>query len=439
MVASSSWNAGGSWIEPRDAMKGLYESEITVNGPAKLSQLLPFPACNAPKGANGLPLYYKEIAVLAFQQSPSNTICNAAAVINLSEKMNSDGLLTWDVPAGSWVIARFITSNTGQTLMVPSPNSNGLIIDHLDGNAARSHFRYIIDQILKVRPSLDALRYMEVDSVEVDNQTDWTDSFVAEFRKRRGYDPVPYLPVLKGKSFADPQVTTRFQHDYRKTVSDLWIDGHYAASREILNTYGMQLVAEGGHGGEPRTEPLRSCGVVDITRGEFWNGSQFWVVKEAASAAHIYGRQIVDSESFTGWRHWQDGPLEYKRLADTAFCDGLNRITFHTFAHTPPQEECLETCITQASTLMSTPPGGPKPRPCCPISRGAVISCSRACPWPTYASTMAMMRPTWSLPAGLVPIPSGWTGQPAPIAGGPTRRPPTRSEPVTTMTSLTPM
>ena len=77
--------------------------------------------------------------------------------------------------------------------------------------------------------------------------------------------------------------------------------------------------------------------MVDIPRGEFWNGSQFWVVKEVASAAHIYGRQIVDAESFTGWRHWQDGPLEYKRLADTAFCDGLNRITFHTFAHTPPQ------------------------------------------------------------------------------------------------------
>ena len=121
-------------------MKGLYHSEITVNGPAKLSQVLPFPACNAPKGANGLPLYYKEIAVLAFPQSPNNVIRDTAAVINLSEKMNRDGLLTWDVPAGSWVIARFITSNTGQKLMVPSPNSNGLLIDHLDGNAAREPF-----------------------------------------------------------------------------------------------------------------------------------------------------------------------------------------------------------------------------------------------------------------------------------------------------------
>jgi hypothetical protein len=337
IVASSSWNAGGIWVQPRDAMKGFYHSEITVTGPSKLSQVLPFPACNAPKGADGLPLYHKEIAVLAFPQSPDHVIRDTAAVINLSENMNRDGRLTWDVPPGSWVIARFITSNTGQKLMVPSPNSNGLLIDHLDGNAAETHFQHIIDQLLKTRPSLDALRYMEVDSVEVDDQMDWTDSFVAEFRRRRGYDPLPYLPALKGQSFADPQITPRFQHDYRKTVSDLWIDGHYRRGSEFLNRYGMQLVAEAGHGGEPRTEPLRACGVVDVPRGEFWNGSQFWVVKEVASAAHIYGRQIVDAESFTGWRHWQDGPLEYKRLADTAFCDGLNRMTFHTFAHTPPQ------------------------------------------------------------------------------------------------------
>jgi len=71
--------------------------------------------------------------------------------------------------------------------------------------------------------------------------------------------------------------------------------------------------------------------------GEFWNGSQFWVTKEAASAAHIYGRQEVAAESLTGWRHWQDGPAEYKRLFDIAFCAGLNSGVFHTFAHNPPE------------------------------------------------------------------------------------------------------
>jgi len=338
MVASSSWNAGGSWVEPRHAMKSIYHSEIVVSGPVKLSQVLPFPTNRAPAGPNGRPVYFKEIAVLACPESPDQMIPEPASVINLSANMKPDGSLTWDVPAGSWRIMRFITTNTGEMLKVPSPNSNGLVIDHLDANAATQHFQHIVDQILKTRPSFDALRYMEVDSVEMGGPQaqDWTDSFVEEFRKRRGYDPIPYLPALKGISFTDPQVAPRFLHDYRMTVSDLWIDGHYRASTRFLNAYGMKLVAEAGHGGYPRIDPLRALGAVDIPRGEFWNGEQFWVVKEAASAAHIYNRQIVDVEGFTGWRSWQDGPLEYKRLADASFCEGLNRITFHTFAHTPP-------------------------------------------------------------------------------------------------------
>jgi hypothetical protein len=70
--------------------------------------------------------------------------------------------------------------------------------------------------------------------------------------------------------------------------------------------------------------------------GEFWNHERFWVVKEAASAAHIYGRRIVDSETLTGWRNWQEGPAEYKRRFDIALCAGLNHPTFHTFTHNPP-------------------------------------------------------------------------------------------------------
>jgi hypothetical protein len=98
----------------------------------------------------------------------------------------------------------------------------------------------------------------------------------------------------------------------------------------------MKLCAEAGHGGYPRVDPIWALGEADIPRGEFWNGMRFWVTKEAASAANLYGRRFVDSESFTGWRYWLDGPAHYKQLFDVAICDGLNRVTFHTFAHNPP-------------------------------------------------------------------------------------------------------
>jgi len=108
-------------------------------------------------------------------------------------------------------------------------------------------------------------------------------------------------------------------------------------ARELLNQRGLHLLAEAGHGGSARVDPLKALGAADIPMGEFWNHRKNWVTKEAACAAHIYGKQIVNAEAFTGWQNWQDGPAGYKRLLDIALCAGLNQVTFHTFAHNPPE------------------------------------------------------------------------------------------------------
>jgi hypothetical protein len=176
-----------------------------------------------------------------------------------------------------------------------------------------------------------------LDSFEVWEAPDWTPSFVDEFLEAFGYDPRPWLPVLAGRSIQSAELSERFLHDYRVLVSRLMIRNHFARSAAILEEHDLKLLAEAGHGGYPRVDTLEALGSSHIPMGEFWNGSQFWVTKEAASAAHIYGRQEVAAESLTGWRHWQDGPAEYKRLFDIAFCAGLNSGVFHTFAHNPPE------------------------------------------------------------------------------------------------------
>lgn len=78
-VSSSSWNEGGSWVQPPDAVKTMYVSEIRVAGPGKVTRLLPFPSNRAAKGADGLPLYHQEIAVLAFPSAGKNAITNVAS------------------------------------------------------------------------------------------------------------------------------------------------------------------------------------------------------------------------------------------------------------------------------------------------------------------------------------------------------------------------
>ena len=71
IVTSSSWNCGGPWIEPKHASMGLYQSQKTIRGPLTFSEALPFPKVSnrTPKGPDGLPLYYKDVAVLAMPEA----------------------------------------------------------------------------------------------------------------------------------------------------------------------------------------------------------------------------------------------------------------------------------------------------------------------------------------------------------------------------------
>ncbi|MCX6574757.1 MAG: glycosyl hydrolase [Candidatus Aminicenantes bacterium] len=320
LFASSSWNAGGGWIKPENASRRLLCRQIEVRGPGRVRTTVPLP--------DGVTAYWKAVAVLA--------VPAGGAAIDISGRMDSEGRLDWDAPAGGSRIMRIVASNTGQTLECPSPNSDGLIIDHLSRDAATVDMTYILDRILSARKGLDALKTFMLDSYEVAEAVDWTDDFVDAFRTRHGYDPVPYLPALFDPAALDPGVAGRFLYDYRKTVSDLIIENHFRTVRDLLNRRGVSLLAEAGHGGYARVDALKALGSADIPMGEFWNHERFWVVKEAASAAHIYGRRIVAAETLTGWRSWQDGPAEYKRRFDIALCAGLNRPTFHTFTHNPP-------------------------------------------------------------------------------------------------------
>ncbi len=349
MIAASGWNAGGSWVAPEQAGLGLFHAELSATGPARFEAELPFPAVSdaCPKDAQGRPVYWKHVAVLAVpsaRTSPPNPVA-AADVRNLDGYLDASGRLAWDVPAGTWTILRFVMANTGHQLIVPSPNSGGPMIDFLSPESSRQHFQYVVD---KLESRLGDLRktsfaYLEVDSMELGDEVAWTGRLLDEFRQQHGYEPLPYLPVLKGWTVTSQDVSQRFLYDWRKTVSDVFIESHYRGGRRLLNRHGLQLCAEAGGPGAPiwascPVESLQALGAVDILRGEFWpKHRNLWLVKEVASAAHIYGKRVVDAESFTSWRHWQDGPYYLKQLADNALAEGLNHFTFHTFTHSPAE------------------------------------------------------------------------------------------------------
>ena len=328
LFASSSWNAGGTWITPKDGSKALLIRETVVEGPAEFSGVLPLPEKTT--------AHHEDVAVLAVPDAGGKSLASTDAAIDLTARTDAGGRLEWKFPAGKWRVLRFVRNNTGEFLNCPSPNSKGLVIDHLSREATDAYMVHMLDRLKEGRDGYGPMKVLMLDSYEVRPGIDWTPDFTAEFRKRNGYDPTPWLPVLAGWTVGDKELSARFHHDYRKLVSDLMVDHHFARCRELLNERGLQLLAEGGHGGHPRVDPLKALGAADIPMGEFWNHRKNWVTKEAASAANIYGHKIVASESFTGWQNWQDGPAAYKRLFDIALCAGLNRVYFHTFSHNPP-------------------------------------------------------------------------------------------------------
>jgi hypothetical protein len=345
IVASSGWNAGGSWVTPDWASKNLYVSTVEVSGPQTLVMDLPFPKFpeGCPMKDKDTPVFYKDVSVLAVPFNEENTIENISSVISLTPFFK-DGKLSWEVPAGKWNILRFVCSNNGQQLIVPSPNSNGLFIDFFDPQATIRHLKYFMDR-LGVTPENSAeagLSYFEFDSMELSEGTPWTDLFPVIFKERQGYDIEKYLPVLAGWDIKN--MTERFQYDFKQTVSDQLIYSHYQTGTEFLKKYNTQLVSESGGPGPPiwdtcPVDALKALGSVTIPRGEFWiKHRNMFLIKEVSSAAHIYGKKIVDAESFTTWRRWKDSPFEMKKVVDRAFCEGLNNITFHTFASTNPED-----------------------------------------------------------------------------------------------------
>jgi len=268
------------------------------------------------------------------------------SIIDLTNRIDAEGRLKWQTPAGKWVIMRFVCSNTGERLKVPSPNSDGLATDHFSREATLTFLKYLTDRLETKMGDLrkTALKYLYLASYEVRGAI-WTPDLIEQFAGYRGYDMKPYLPTLSGSVVVNDEVTARFIYDYRKTLGDLLVDAYYRAAVEAAHAAGLGIESEAGGPGPPihqvPVDALKAQGAIDEVRGEFWpkrpNADGMWVVKETACAAHIYGKRRVHMEAFTSMHHWQDGPIDLKPSADRALCEGTNHFVWHTSSHLPPE------------------------------------------------------------------------------------------------------
>ena len=284
-------------------------------------------------------------------------LSDTAKVIDLTSDMDGTGKLSWKAPNGEWEILRFGRTSLGWRTQAGNNGSGNRHADYLNPEAIRRHITKDIDPVLKEirRGKDDALSALHEDSFEMPYNR-WTASFPAEFKKRRGYDLLPWLPVLTGRVVESQGASERFLWDYRRTIADLYLT-HWAMAQELCHERGLKFESEAAGPSAYCFDGLAQLGRTDIPMGEFWSGIYrpgvpvdkqgrgCWpgpvceTIRQTGSAAHIYGRPIVAAESFTGYsRPYVLDPFDIKAFGDRAYCDGLNRNVIH-LSMTQPIEE----------------------------------------------------------------------------------------------------
>ncbi|MBP7141999.1 MAG: hypothetical protein KBA71_08830 [Opitutaceae bacterium] len=284
--------------------------------------------------------------VFATAGLPSFDIRDRSQLVDVTRHVDREGRLRWEAPAGAWTILRYVCMVTGEKLKVPSPASTGLASDHLSAEATRIHMNHVVEKLKKgLGPDLAArgLKNMYLASYEVVGRV-WSPVFAGEFKRRRGYELETWLPAIFGARIGNDELTQRFLFDYQKTLGEVVVDAYYRTAVEVARAAGLKVKSEAGGPGPPIHTPpvdaLLADGTVDSVQGEFW---PFWpdndalnVIKEPASAAHIYGKPRVHLESFTSFHHWAEGPQDLKPSADRVLTEGGNHFVWHTWTHQAP-------------------------------------------------------------------------------------------------------
>ncbi len=351
-------SSGGPWITPELSMQEVVWSQTHVSGGVRFRGMLPqakvdphphaqFPQVYIPAlGRIGIPIvearnnYYRDIAVMAI---PAEGVVTQNNILDLTAQTSASGDLTWDPPNGDWLVYRFGHTTTGAMIQPSQWEAMGLECDKMSAEAVTFHVHHVLDDTKKHLGDLmggkvgTGLTTLYFDSYEAGTPT-WTPKMREQFQSRRGYDVVPWLPALTGRTLRSESETKQFHADFTRTIHDLYRDCYWATPGPIVHQAGMKFVAEPYSGPWEISEVVKS---LDIPTVEFWTHSGKYSpesLEPVVKAAHILNDRIIAAESFTSSPEdamWNETPAWLKPIGDAAFCDGVNRVNLHHFVQQP--------------------------------------------------------------------------------------------------------
>lgn len=315
------------WWEKRDANPDMQLARVVLQSAAKLDQY--------EEKAGFYPEYIDNDRTPSYSAKESIA---ASRILNISNQMDAEGVLRWDVPQGEWIVMRFAYIPTGASIKHGRRNLMGRESDKLSVAATELQWKNYVGLILDSLKAagIHNLSGMVMDSHEAGSQN-WTNNFIEEFIHRQGYDPTIYLPAMMGYIVNDVRTSNDFLFDIRRNIADMISDNYFGTFERLCNENGLTLTAQAiGNALCIPGDPIQAKSKVTKPQGEFWpiHPDGMYDIKECSSSAHLYNKHIASAEAYTDAKY-SHSAADLKTLADYAFAWGINELVICASAYQP--------------------------------------------------------------------------------------------------------
>ena len=327
------WTPEGSEPGSEDLDAAKWKPNLKIDSIVLSSE----PKLNQWEGKAGL--VWRVAPATTAAEVPAGQCVKKEEIIDLTASMKN-GVLTATLPEGEWRIMRLGHTATGHTNATGGAG-RGLEADKFSQAAVAKQFDNWFGRVFR---ELDpetvrrVLKYMHVDSWECGSQN-WSDNFASEFKKRRGYDLMPYLPLFAGVPVDNVETSEKVLRDVRTTAAELVVDVFYKVLGDKAKEYDCLFSAECV---SPTmvSDGMLHYQAVDFPMGEYWLRSPTHDkpndMLDAIHGGHIYGKNIIQAEGFTEVRGtWDETPAMLKTLLDRNYALGINRMFYHVNTHNP--------------------------------------------------------------------------------------------------------
>ena len=329
LTQGTGWPYGGPWVEPANAASKLV---------TRIYHLNPGDRINEPLSPEDHRQANARLEAVIGRPKGGQWVDLSSHIV--------EGRLNWEANEISWEVIAYFNGKTGQRVKRAAPGGEGFVLDHLSRTAVDSYLG-VYDSVFGA--NMPGIRALYNDSYEVYG-ADWTPDFLNEFETRRGYDLTPHLFNLFSDSSSDTVV--RIKSDYRETLHELLLENFTRNWTDWAHDRG-KLTKNQAHGSPGHLLDLYAA--VDIPESETFGSTYFPIpglrrdsndirnvdpdpimLKFASSAAHVSGKNLVSSETFT-WlgEHFKSSFSQMKPELEQAFLSGVNHMFYHGVTYSP--------------------------------------------------------------------------------------------------------